>query len=70
MTPDTTVYDYAMEWAIGHGWSFQQSDTVAKGLIGIDTHRQIVAVHPDSAKVTLRMNTAGGGIFQNYPAKS
>jgi hypothetical protein len=69
ITPDTTIYDYALELAIKRGWSFKESDSVGHGLIWIDSRRQIVAVHPGASLVTLRMNTQGASIFQNYPAK-
>jgi hypothetical protein len=69
MTPETTVYDYAMELAIARGWAFRTSEAVDVGLIFLDSRHQLVVVHPNAHTVTLRLNTSTG-IFQNGSAKT
>lgn len=63
MTPQTTVFDYAMDLAVTRGWAFAESRDVRVGLIAIDSHKRTVAVHPDSARVTLHINTVGGDLL-------
>lgn len=55
-----SVLDYAMRFAEAHGYRVQLTDMVPVGAMDIDARSRDVRVHPDSAEVTLQMNTVQG----------
>lgn len=69
MTPDTTVYEFAVEYAHAHHLALITRGSVKPGVIVVDSEHGIVAVHPDAYLVTLIQNTQYGSLLPGAYAK-